>query len=226
MSPGKIVLLILGVMMLLASFGLMAGGSTLLWVDARHVDNEGFFTSDTLHIVRDSSAVVIGPIELDEVAIRVLKTIGVITVFRFEGTNNDPPKQIFMGVADQEDLEDYLDNVPYDEITNFHLRWRLNFDRVRYVSHPGASVPSNPTSESIWTVSKDGTGPQTLEWQTEAGSNSVVLMNDDGSKGIDLDVIFKAKIPSIVGYGVGLLVVGIVLLLLGVLMVVLAVRRG
>ena len=226
MSAGKITLLIFAVIILLISFGLMAGGSTLLWVDARHVDNEGFFTSDTLHIVRNSNAVIIGPIELDEVALRVLRTMGIITIFKFEGTNNNPSKKIFMGVADQAALENYLGNVAYDEITDFHLRWRLDFDKIRYVNHPGTSLPSNPTSESIWTVSTVGTISETLEWQTEAGNNSIALMNDDGSKGIDLDVIFKAKIPSIVGYGLGLLITGIILLIVGGLMVFFAVRRG
>jgi len=226
MSAGKITLLIFGVIILLISFGLMAGGSTLLWVDAKHVDNEGFITSDTLHIVRNSSAVVIGPIELDEVAVRVLRTIGLITIFKFEGTNNNPSQQIFMGVAEQADMENYLDNVTYDEITDFDLRWRLDFDKVRYVNHPGASLPSNPTSQSIWTVSTVGTGSKTLEWQIEAGNNSIVLMNDDGSKGVDLDMIFKVKIPSIVGYGLGLLISGILLLIGGGLMVFFAVRRG
>jgi hypothetical protein len=225
MRAGKIVLLIFGVIVLLISFGLTAIGSTLLWVNARHVDNEGFLTSDTLHTVKSSNAVVIGPIELDEVAISVLRTIGVITVFRFEATNNNASKQIFMGVADQSDLEKYLDNVAYDELKGYNLGWRLNFRRVTYVNHPGTSSPSNPTSAPIWAVSAVGNGPKTLEWQTEAGNNSIVIMNGDGSKGIDLDVIVKAKIPSIAGYGVGLLVAGIILLMGGGLMVFFAVRR-
>ncbi len=52
-----------------------------------------------------------------------------------------------------------------------------------------------------------------------------MMMNDDGSRGVDLDMIFKAKIPSIVGFGVGVLVSGIVLLAVASLMIFLAVRR-
>lgn len=225
MSAGKIILLIFGVIVLLISFGLMAGGSTLLWVNARHVDNEGFLTSDTIHIARNSNAVVIGPIELDEVALRVLRTIGVITIFKVEGTNNFPSKQIFMGVADQSDLGEYLDNVAYDEMNLVNRGWRLDFNKVTYVSHSGASLPTVPSSESIWTVSDVGTGSQSLEWQTKAGNNSIVLMNGDGSKGVDIDMIFKTKIPSIVGYGLGLLIAGIILLTVGGLMVFFAVRQ-
>ena len=168
---------------------------------------------------------VIGPIDLDEVAVNVLKTMGVVTTFKFESVNNDSSKQIFMGVADQADLDNYLDNVPYDELTGYVFRWNLDFDQVRYSNHSGTASPSDPNSESIWTVSTVGTGSETLEWQTEAGNNSVVFMNGDGSEGIDIDLIVKAKVPSPLGWGLGLLIGGILLLVIGGLMVYRSVRQ-
>ncbi len=225
MSAGKITLLVFGIIFLLISIALIAGGGTLLWVNSRYVDTGGYLTSDTLHIERDSYAVVAGPIELDETAVRVLRSIGVITVFEFQGENNDPSKQIFMGVADEAELENYLDNVDYDEIDNIGFGWRLDFDRITYTNHPGDDEPSLPTSESIWAASAAGTTGETLVWETRAGSYSIVVMNDDGSRDVDLDVIFKAKIPAIFGFGVGLLVAGIVLLAVASLMIFLAVRR-
>jgi len=225
MSAGKIVLLIFGVIIVLISFGLIAGGAIIFWADAKYVDSAGFLASDTLHIERDSHAVVAGPIEIDEVALKVLRGLGVITIFEFQGVNNNPSKPIFMGVADESDLESYLNNVDYDEITSIDFGWHLDFDEVRYVNHPGTLMPSAPDSETIWTASVDGTATQKLVWETEVGSYSIIMMNGDGSGGIDLDVVFKAKIPSIVGWGIGLLVVGIVLLIIGSLMIFLAVRR-
>ena len=225
MSAGKIILLIFGIIVLLISFGLIAGGGALFWADAKYVDDAGFLTSDALRIERDSRAVVTGPIEIDEVALKVLRRIGVITIFEFEGTNNNPSKPIFMGVADEADLENYLSNVDYDEITSIDFGWHLDFDEVTYNNHPGNSTPSAPASETIWTASVGGTATETLVWETEAGCYSIVMMNGDGSSSIDLDVVFKAKIPSIVGYAVGFLVVGIVFLIAGGLMVFFAVRR-
>jgi len=225
MSAGKIILLIFGIIVLLISFGLISGGGTLFWADARYVDDAGFLTSDALRIERDSRAVVAGPIEIDQAALKVLRRIGVITVFEFEGINNNPSKPIFMGVADEADLENYLNNVDYDEITSIDFGWHLDFDEVTYDNHPGTSTPSAPASETIWTASVDGTAAETLVWETEAGSYSIVMMNSDGSSGIDLDVVFKAKIPSIAGFAVGFLVVGIVFLIAGGLMVFFAVRR-
>lgn len=225
MGVGKILLLIFGIIILFISLGFIAGGGILLWANATYVDSAGFLTSDTLHIRRDSYAVVTGPIEIDEVALRVLKSIGVITVFEFHGMNNNPSKQIFMGVADKVVLENYLNNVEYDEITSIDFDWSLSFDEVTYINHPGYYEPSAPASESIWAVSVVGTASETLVWETEAGSYSIVMMNDDGSKDVNLDIIFKAKIPSIVGYGAGLLAAGIILLVLAGLMVFVAMRR-
>ncbi|MBA7701660.1 hypothetical protein ES703_110404 [subsurface metagenome] len=225
MSAGKIILLVFGVIVVLISFSLMAGGGALIWADATHVDSEGFIKSDAIHIERDSRAVVTGSIEIDEEALRVLNWMGVITVFEVEGRSNNPSKQIFIGVADESDVETYLNNVDYDEITFIDIDW-LSFDEVTYTSHLGSSTPIAPTSQTFWAASAHGAGTQTMGWETEVGSHSIVLMNDDGSSGVDLSAIFKAKIPSIFGFGVGLLIGGIVLLIVGGFMVYLAVRRS
>ena len=225
MSAGKIALLAFGIIIVLISMALIAGGGTLLWVNSRYVDSSGYFASDTLHIDRDSYAVVAGPIELDETAVRVLKSLGIITTFEFQGENNNPSEQIFMGVADEAELEDYLDNVEYDEINNIGFGWRLDFGAITYTNHPGDDEPSLPASESIWDVSAAGAASETLVWETRAGSYSIAVMNGDGSKDVDVDIVFKAKIPSLAKFGIGFLVSGIVLLAIGILMIVLAVRR-
>jgi len=225
MSAGKIVLLVFGVIVLLISFGLLAGGGALIWADATHVDSEGFITSEPIQIERDSYAVISGSIDIDEEALRALRIMGVITFFEVEGRSNNPSKQIFIGVADESDVETYLNNVDYDEITSIDINW-LSSDEVTYTSHPGSSTPIAPTSQTFWTESSHGAGTQSLEWETEVGRHSIVLMNDDGSSGVDLSVVFKAKIPSLVGWSIGFLVGGLVVLIAGGFMVYLAVRRS
>ncbi len=114
MNAGKITLFIFGIIVLLMSFSLIAGGGSLLWMNAKYVDDAGFLTSDTLHVQRNSHAVVAGPIKVDDVALNVLRVMGVITAFEVEGRNHDPSKPIFVGVSDQAKLSNYLDNVNYD----------------------------------------------------------------------------------------------------------------
>ena len=64
-------------------------------------------------------------------------------------------------------------------------------------------------------------------WGIQEGAYSLVLMNDDGSRGLDLYVSFGVRAPPIVwGIGVALLVVGIVLLVTAIIAIYLEARRG
>ena len=111
-------------------------------------------------------------------------------------------------------------------MTSIDFSWQLSSDDITYTKHSGNSIPLAPTSETFWTASSYGTGTQTMAWETEAGHHSIVLMNDDGSAGVDLSIIYKVKIPLIFGLSVGLLVGGIVVLIGGGFMVYIAVRRS
>ena len=225
MTAGKIVLRIFGTIIILVGLALATGGGVTIWVDTEHVDSEGFITSDTIQIERGSRVVVTGPIDIDEDALDVLDWMGLVTDFKVAGSNNDPSKGIFIGVGEESDVEAYLSDVNYDEMEWFDIGW-LDFDDWTYENHPGNSEPTAPTSETFWTVSAYGTGTQTMEWETEVGSHSIVLMNDDGSAGLDLVAVLKVKVPeALIWIGVGILLGGIIALAAGGLMVFLAVRK-
>ena len=225
MSAGKVVLLVFGIIIVLVAIPLLLGGGTFLWVDIAHRDSEGFVTSNTIQIEKGSHAIATGPIDIDEVALKVLDWLGLATHFKVEGRSNDPSKQIFIGMAEESGLEAYLSDVDYDEMSFYDIGW-LSFDKVTYTNHPGSSEPADPLSQTFWRVSEHGSGTQTMIWETEVGSHSIVLMNDDGSAGLDLSAVFGVKLSSIVGWIVGLLIGGIVVLLLGAFMIVSAVRRS
>ncbi len=224
MSAGKIVLLVFGVIIVVVAVGLVFGGGSLMWLERTHGDGEGFLASDTIDIERNSYAVVTGPIELDDVALDVLDWMGIATAFGVEASNNDPSKQIFLGIAEESDVESYLDDVTYDEMT-LADGCCLSF-RPSYTTHAGTSQPGAPASQDFWSVRALGDGTQAIEWETEVGSYSIVLMNGDGSAGLDLDAVFKVKVPdSLFAISLGLLVGGILALLLGTFMIIWAVRR-
>jgi len=217
MSAGRIILLIFGILILLVSLPLLFGGGALLWANYALTDSEGFLTTRTIHLVQDSHAIVTAPADIDLGAAWVWDWGGLLT-FKVEGSNNNPSKGIFIGVAEESDLEAYLNDVEYDEITSF--------DPLSYVNHQGHSEPRAPTSETFWRASAYGAGTQTLEWELEAGRYSLVLMNDDGSDGVDLNVVFGVRVPPVFGVAVGLLVGGILALIIGIPMVYFALRRS
>jgi uncharacterized membrane protein len=224
MSAGKIILLVLGIIGLLISIGLLVGGGALLWADNTIKDSEGFYTTRTIQIEKDSYAIVTGPANIDIDAGWGWGwgwDLGDLATFKVEGSNNDPSNQIFIGVARESDIDAYLSSVEYDEMTQLHI-YPYSVD---YRNHPGSIVPGAPTSQTFWTESTYGTGTQILEWELEPGSHSLVLMNNDGSAGVDMNIVFGAKVPLLIGVGVGILVAGAVGLLISILMIYFSVRR-
>jgi uncharacterized membrane protein len=224
MSAGKIILLIFGIIGLLISIGLLVGGGTLLWADSTIKDSEGFYTTKTIEIEKDSHAIVTGPADFD------VETgsdwgwgwdLGDLVTFKIEGSSNDPSKQIFIGVAMESDVDTYLSGVDHDEITDLNI-YPYSVD---YKHHSGSVVPGTPNSQTFWSESTYGAGTQILEWELEPGSHSLVLMNEDGSSGIDMDIVLGAKVPLLLGIGIGLLVGGVIVLSISILMIFLAARK-
>jgi len=229
MSVVRIILPIIGILFILGSIPLLFGGGTLLWVDLTQKDNDGFITTETDQLDGDSYAIVTesADIDLDEEwhwgwGWNFAWDLGNLVTFKVEGSNNHDSKGIFIGVAQESDLMDYLNDVEYDEIIHFRIH-SDGFD-VDYRNHPGNSSPTAPTSETFWIESVSGTGIQTLEWELETGTYSLVLMNEDGSGSVDVDVSVGVKASWIFWVGIGFVVGGIGWLIGGILLVILAFR--
>lgn len=220
MGVGKAILLIFGVIVLLVGVGLLFGGGFLVWADTALKDSEGFISTNTVQLERDSYAIVTPPADIDLKAAWTWDLSELATI-KVEGESRDPSKAIFMGIGDDLDVSTYLSGVNHDEITRFTIHPYT----VEYRNRPGNAEPSDPTAQTFWTASAHGAGTQALTWELEAGDWVLVLMNEDGSVGVDLDAAVGAKVPWIFGVGVGLLVGGVVVIAISVLMIYLAVRR-
>lgn len=219
MSTGKVLLLVFGVLVLLIAAGLIVVGGALLWANTALTDSEGFYKTNTVRLEQDSYAIVTEPTDVD-LRWGLVWDWGGLATIKVEGSSDDPAKRIFVGLAEESDVNAYLSDVEYDEIANW-----LTIRRADYRHHRGDSEPVAPTSETFWVESVHGAGTQTLEWEVETGSYSLVLMNDDGSAGVDVSVVLGVKIPIVAGIGTGLLIAGTVVLIIGIVMVYLAARR-
>jgi len=232
MKAGKIVLLVFGVIILLISLVPLLGGGGLMWAEKALRDSEGFYTTPAIRLDKDSYAIVTEPANIDlrgdQDWLWKTRIFGArcdpsdFLTLKLEGSSNDASKQVFLGIAPISDLKTYLRDVEYDEVIDFKIRGV----RLDYTNHPGTSAPEAPTTQTFWTASAHGEGTQTLEWGIEEGTYSFVLMNADGSRGLDLDASVGVKVPPVVGgIGIILLVVGLVLLAVAILMIYLGVRR-
>ncbi len=228
MSGGKIALLVFGIIVLLVSPVLLLPGGVLIWAERTLRDGEGFYTSKAIELDRDSYAIVTEPANIDLGDewewlpwVRNWGPSDFLTL-KIEGSSSDSSKQIFIGVAETSDLEGYLRGVEYDEVSDF------KFDHLKpeYTNRSGTSEPVAPTSQAFWIASAYGAGTQTLEWAIESGTYSFLLMNEDGSRGLDLEASIGIAVPSVLGgIGVWLFIGGLVVLALAVLMLYLAVRQ-
>ena len=221
MGVGKILLLVFGIIIVVVAIGMMAAGGGGLWANSALKDDEGYFTTKTIRIDKDSYAIVSEPQDIDIGSVWVWDW-GHLATIKVEGSNDDPSKNIFIGIARESDLRDYLSDVEYDEV----IELEINPDKFEYRNRPGSSEPAAPTTQIFWDEKAHGLGTQTMEWELESGTWSLVAMNEDGSAGLDLSIVLGAKIPWLFGVGLGLLLGGIVVLLLGAFMIVLAVRRS
>ena len=69
-------------------------------------------------------------------------------------------------------------------------------------------MPPAPASQSFWASRTSGSGRQTLTWPVEKGNWAVVIMNADGSAGVEAGVSVGAKAGFLVWVAGGLLALG------------------
>lgn len=222
-------LLVFGSITLLAAFGLLVAGGALLAVNMGLTDSEGFITSKSQRLERDSYAIVFQHIHINlgeavgEWAVWSPSPSDFITI-KLTGSSNGPSKNIFIGIAEESSVEAYLSDVWYDEVTHLSFSSSRSLS-LEYSTHSGDAVPSDPTSQTFWEVSVHGTGTQTLEWKPETGSYWIVLMNEDGAARMDLTVSMGVKIPLLSTIHLVLFAGGIIALTIGSTLVYSGVRK-
>jgi len=228
MRAGKVALLVVGIILLLISLVPFLAGIGLMFADKALKGPDGFYSTPSINIKQDSFAIVTEPAHID---VRGdwkwpfwlgTREPGDLLSIKVEGSSNDSSKGIFIGVAPASDLRAYLDNVAYDELTGLEIR----DPSLGYTNHPGTLEPEAPATQTFWVASAHGKETQALRWAIEEGTYSFVLMNENGSRGINLSVSVGAKIPAMIPkIGTGLIVGGLVVLAVAILLLVLAVRK-
>jgi hypothetical protein len=220
MSAGRIVLLVFGILVVILSFGLLASGGTILAADNAFKDNQGFYTTGAVPFSAASPAIISQPANINVNPTWFSMNRNPVSI-RIEATNLDTSKPVFIGIARESDVTNYLSGVSYDEITGLSRR----FNQINHIHFSGAAVAPPPTSQTFWVTSVNGTGTQTLKWDVVAGNYNLVLMNADGSSPVHGDISIGVKIPIVLhGIGMGLFIGGIVLLVIGGVMIFFAAR--
>ena len=189
-SGGKIVSIVAGSVAAVLAVGFIAAGALLLWGDSQK-DDQGYLStgkdryaastyalaSENLDIDLDGAGWIMDRDDLGKVRLEVESSAG---------------KPVFVGIARTSDVSSYLRGTSYTEVTDvdyspFNASYR---DR----DHGGAR-PALPADQDFWAASAHGSGTQSVAWDIEDGNWSIVVMNADGSRGVNTDISAGAKIP-------------------------------
>ena len=221
MSAGRIVLIIFGVILILASLVALAAGGGVIWASQYHKDSHGFHVTDAMRIKSLTYAVTSDTIEIDRGASQALNWLGMDEI-KVEVENEDPSLPVFIGIADSRDVDTYLSAVQHEDITSLEV-FNSSFD---YERQPGTAQPEPPGTQGFWLEEAEGVGVQTVEFDLEEGDYTIVAMNADASEGIEMEAVFGIKSSGvIVLIGVGFLVLALALMVGGIVMLIFGVRR-
>lgn len=224
MSRGKIFLVAVFALVFLIGVGLIIGGGSILWANIFMEDAEGFYTTKKVDVNQDSYAITSEPAEIEIGHIWILDWLNSVEV-KITGENNKD-KGVFVGIAEEKDLKSYLSGVEHDRVEELDLHHPVGKPEIEYENFPGSSSPEAPTKKGFWTASASGTGEQVLRWSLEEGTFGTVLMNVDGSKGIDIQASIGAKVPVASGIGLGLAIAGLALILITLLLTYFTLTRS
>jgi hypothetical protein len=217
MKARSIALVVTGSLATLLAVGLLAGGGLALWGNAQK-DSDGYLSTDTHQFEAGTRALATENLDIDLDGGDVIMDTGDLGKVRLQVESRDD-KPVFVGIARTSDVDDYLAGVSHTTLTDVSTS---PFD-ADYDDHSGHRRPVAPVDAQIWAASEQGSGKQTLNWEIHDGDWSVVVMNADGSTGVDADISTGAKVPFLnelgwtaLGSGSFVLVVGIALLVLGI----------
>jgi len=205
--------LVAGCIVCLFAVAFLVGGVWALWKDRVDRDADGFVSIGTASLRTETYAIVgdlhgSGPGWFWE--------SDVLGDSRVRATS-DSPQPLFIGIARTDDVFRYLQGVGYATVDSFEVR--------PDTTHAGGSPAGPPSGESIWAASTQGTGQQTLRWDSRAGDWSVVFMNADASPNVAVRGDGSAEFPILPWMAGGLLIVGALLASTGAWLVVRGSRR-
>jgi hypothetical protein len=203
----------LGALMLLVAMPLMLAGGGL-WLASQH-RHDGAFTAHLERIRTDGRAIVVS--DVDALLRRdVPFARGGQTTLRVAGRAEG--KRLFLGLAKESDVHRYLDGAPFATVTRVRLaRGPLPVDLTPAATSAlePADAPQ-PAAEGFWIRG----GDDALAWSPSSVRGqrlAVVVMNADGSAGVDVALTAGLAPAWVSPTSGGLMIGGTALFLLGLL---------
>jgi hypothetical protein len=210
LTPGRVIFLALAAFLLLGAAGSLVGAAWLGSVDDDRREGS-YLTSDERSLSADGHAVAIDEIDLDG-----LDGDWILGHTRLRATGSDG--DVFIGIARSDDAVDYLRDVEHSTVTD------VDDPQPEYDEHAGGAPSSDPEALDIWVAQSSGSGTQSVDWTPEEGEWTAVIMNADGTAGVDVQADVGATVPVLDNVVTGLWIAGSVFALIGAVFIAAGLR--
>lgn len=218
-TAGRIVSAVIGVVIVLCSLGLLAGGGAALWADTTQRDAAGYVNLGTADYSTSGYALASEAIAINsgsgwDAASSLFGTA------RIRVTQTSGAGPVFAGIASPSAAGSYLSGVQY---ATFRGTGR---GHISYTEHNGTAPKTPPADAGIWAAKASGTGTQTLTWPVRNGNWTVVAMNADATRPVAVRANVAATMPALPWLATGLLISGAIFLVAGIILIVIPARRA
>ena len=180
LTGGRLAAVIAGGLTLLLSAAAALGAAGLTWASSKQ-DDAGYYTTSTETFATGTHAIATDNLDVDGVP----GALGKLRV-NVSSANGKP---VFAGIARTRDVDAYLRGSAHETLTDIDVDpFEPSFQQA-----PGSGTPARPADQRFWAATSDGSKP--LDWKVKDGTWSVVVMNADGSPGVDARVSAGASLP-------------------------------
>lgn len=209
----RVVLFVLGgVLLVIGALAAIAGGALMALFGSNDTLSSG------VQQVSTPTRALVSPADSIQGASGAQTVLGHVRL-RITATPSGAGHRLFLGIGPASAVDRYLSGASYDVATSVSVApFHLTLAR-----HGGTATPPPPGSQSFWVAKANGTHP-TLTWTVASGSYRVVAMNADAAAPVAFSGELDLTIPHLFGFGIGLLIGGIVLILVGIALIVLGAR--
>src|SRR5215211_4087120 len=158
---------------------LLAVGGLSLWANGQK-DDDGYLATGSDRFATTTYALATENLDIDSEGAGWLINSDRYGKVRLK-VDSRAGKPVFVGVARTSAVTRYLRDSAHATVTDVSY----SPFKADYRTQGAGSRPALPGDQRFWAASAHGAGTQTLTWDVEHGSWSVVVMNADGSRGVD-----------------------------------------
>ncbi len=213
-----VVRMVVGALLAFVGLWALVGGIAGLVISS-HRDADGFYMTGERPFRTEGHAITSAE-EVGGTGPDVVYGRAMVGPVRIVGQTGNPDQALFVGIGPADEVARYLDGVDHSEMVDLDV-WPFV---VRYDEHAGGAPATAPTEQDFWVESRIGTGPVLLQTDLPAGDWRAVVMNADGSAGVQADLAVGATLPVLHLLALAGLVVGVLLVAGGLVLFVFGLR--